>query len=57
MVGCHELLAKIITVNREYNNLSTGNIITVNREASVGSWVSSPGVEVNETPENQPLAL
>ena len=57
MVRYHELLANIITVNREYNNLSTGNIITVNREASVRSWVSPPGVEVNETPENQPLAL
>ena len=57
MVGYHELLANIITFNREYNNLSTGNIITVNREASVRSWVSSPGVEVNETPENHPLAL
>ena len=47
MVGCHELLA----------NIPSSGVITVDREASVRRWVSSLGVEVNETPENQPLAL
>ena len=46
MVRCHELLA----------NIPSSGVITVDREASM-SRVSSLGVEVNETHENQFLAL